>query len=455
MHWAPPVFQEIKMKLTIYRKLLLSYLAMALLTVLASAYAIYSLRELNELAFRIINDDVAVVDISKTLMETLIARESAEKRYLILRDPSIEEIFLTRSREFTDSLGELGKSRFPGVAPVLSRISLIHGQYDELFSREVALIRANQIEDAQRISKNESRKAIDEMALRIRALQKHAEQDIDARMNAIKEQGLRASRMTVFLSVVSLAVALLIVMLVTYNISRPLRRLEQATALIAEGKFDSDFRLNRRDEIGSLSGAFSTMAQRLKILEERNRDASPLTGLPGNRAIEQEIEKRLRTKIRFSLCHVDLDNFKPFADKYGYAWGSEVIKEVAMMLDENLKALANRDNFLGHIGGDDFVVISTPPQAERICRELVSGFDGRIRKFYTQQDREQECFIGLDRKGVQQKFPLISVTIAVVTDDGTRFRSPLDMAEAAARLKEYAKTLPGSNYVTDKDVIKI
>ncbi len=382
-HRAPPVFQGIGMKLTIYRKLLLSYLAMALLTVLASAYAIYSLRQLNELALRIINDDVAVVDISKKLLDTLIAWESAEKRYLILRDPSIEELFRTRSREFADSLGELGKNRFPGVAQVLARISLIRGQYDELFSREAALVRANQIEEAQTISENQGRKAIDEMALRIRAMQKRAEQDIDARMNAIKEQGLSASRITVLLSLISLAVALLIVMLVTYNISRPLRRLEKATALIADGKFDNDFRLNRRDEIGSLAGAFSTMAQRLKILEERNLDASPLTGLPGNRAIEQEIEKRLKKRERFSLCHVDLDNFKPFADKYGYAWGSEVIKEVARMLVENMKAMDSRNDFLGHIGGDDFVVISEPLRAERICRELVSGFDGRIRKFYT------------------------------------------------------------------------
>ena len=440
------------MKLTIYRKLLLSYLAMALLTVLASAYAIYSLQRLNELAVRIISDDVAVVDVSKKLLETLIAWESAEKRYLILRDPSIEEIFRTRSREFADGLGELGKSRFPGVAPVLARLSLIRGQYDELFSQEAALVRVNLIEEAQTISENQGRKAIDEMALRIRAMQKRAEQDIDARMNAIKEQGLSASRITVLLSLISLAVALLIVMLVTYNISRPLRRLEKATALIADGKFDNDFRLNRRDEIGSLAGAFSTMAQRLKILEERNLDASPLTGLPGNRAIEQEIEKRLQKRERFSLCHVDLDNFKPFADKYGYAWGSEVIKEVARMLEDTMKAMDSRSDFLGHIGGDDFVVISEPPRAERICRELVSGFDGRIRRFYMQQDREQGFFIGLDRKGVQQKFPLISVTIAIVTDDGTRFRSPLDMAEAAARLKEYAKTLPGSNYVTEKDV---
>jgi len=439
------------MKLTIYRKLLLSYLAMALLTVLASAYAIYSLRQLNELAFRIIHDDVAVIDVSKKLLDTLIAWESAEKRYLILRDPSLEEIFQARSREFSSGLSELGKNRFPGLAQVLARVRLIHKQYEELFFQETSLVQANQVDEAQAISENLGRKAIDELALQIRGLQKRAEQDISVRMNAIKEQGLSASRMTVFLSLVSLTVALLIVMLVTYNISRPLRRLEKATALIADGKFDHDFRLNRQDEIGRLSVAFSTMARRLKLLEERFRDASPLTGLPGNRAIEQEIEKRLKAKEKFSLCHVDLDNFKPFADKYGYAWGSEVIKEVARMLDESMKAAASPNDFLGHIGGDDFVIISSPLQAERICRGLVSSFDGRIKKFYTQQDREQGFFIGLDRKGAEQKFPLISVTIAIVTDDGNRFHSPLDMAEAAARLKEYAKTLPGSNYVTEKD----
>lgn len=440
------------MKLTIYRKLFLSYLAMALLTVLASAYAIYSLRQLNDLAYRIINEDVAIVDVSKKLLDTLIAWESAEKRYLILRDPSIEEIFRTRSREFADGLSGLEKSRFTGVAPILDRVLVLHKQYEEFFSQEAALVRENRLEEARMISGEMGRRVIDEIASHIRGLQKRAEQDIDARMNAIKEQGLRASHMTVLLSVVSLAVAMLIVMLVTINISRPLRRLEKATALIAEGKFDYDFRLNRRDEIGSLSSAFVTMAQRLKLLEERNLDASPLTGLPGNRAIEQEIEKRLRTKKEFSLCHVDLDNFKPFVDKYGYAWGSEVIKAVARMLDESLNAVEDRNDFLGHIGGDDFVIISSPLQAERICRELVSGFEGRIQTFYTQQDREQGFFIGLDRKGVEQKFPLISVTIAIVTDDGTRFRNPLDMAEAAAQLKEYAKTLPGSNYVTEKDV---
>jgi diguanylate cyclase (GGDEF)-like protein len=448
----PRRFGGIGMKLTIYRKLLLSYLAMALLTVLASAYAIFSLQQLNALAYRIINEDFAVVEISKKLIDILIAQESAEKRYLILRDRTIEEIFWSRSREFNSAIGQLRQNSFPSVGPTLARISLLQSLYIRFFTQEVALVREKQFDDAQAISANQSSKVIDEMAALIRVVQKRSEGDIDARLNEIKVRGLTASRLTVALSLVSLVVGVLLVMLVTYNISRPLRRLEKATALIAQGDFDFDIRMNRRDEIGSLAHAFGVMSRRLKVLEEKNRDASPLTGLPGNRAIEQEIVKRLEAKQPFSLCHVDLDNFKPFADKYGYAWGSEVIKEVARLLADKVQEMGPPGDFLGHIGGDDFVIISVPGRAEELCRRIVAGFDERIRKFYLEEDQNQGFFIGKDRRGTEQTFPLITVTMAIVADDGSRFRSPLEMAEAAAQLKEYAKTLPGSNYVTEKDV---
>jgi GGDEF domain-containing protein/CHASE3 domain sensor protein len=440
------------MKLTIYRKLLLSYLGMALLTVLASAYAIFSLQHLNELAYRIIREDFATVELSKKLLDSLIAQENAEKRYLILRDPTLEEIFLTRSRVFKSSIEEIRNGHFPALQSTLEQLFLLHNMYDSVFSQEVALVRGNQSDEAQALSERSGRKAIDEMAFIVRGIQKSAEKEIGVRMNEISLQGARASRLTVILSLISVLAGVLIVVLVTYNISRPLRRLEKATAEIAEGKFDYGLRLNRRDEIGSLVHAFGEMARRLKILEKRNLDASPLTGLPGNLAIEREIENHLVAKKVFALCHVDLDNFKPFVDMYGYAWGSEVIKEVARLLIAQMKTVGEPEDFLGHIGGDDFVIISAPLRAERICREIVAGFDGRIRGFYTGQDRERGFFIGKDRRGIEQKFPLITVTISIVTDDGTRFGNPLDMAEAAAQLKEYAKTLPGSNYVTEKDV---
>jgi len=274
-------------------------------------------------------------------------------------------------------------------------------------------------------------------------------------MILFKDQGLTASRITITLSILSLIAGFSLAVLITYNIARPLRKLEQATALIAEGRFDNDLNMNRGDAIGSLARAFSVMAERLKVLEAVHRDASPLTGLPGNLAIEKQLKKRLAEKIPFSLCHVDLDNFKPFADHYGYAWGSEVIKEVGHILINQAKTMEDHNVFIGHIGGDDFIIIAEPHKAKKICRIILKEFDLCSLNFFSEEDRQKGFFTGKDRSGITRNFPLITMTIAIVTDDGSRFKNPLDMAEMAAKLKEYAKSLPGSNYVTLEDIEKI
>jgi len=442
------------MKLTINTKLLLSYLAMALLTVVASTYAFISLQNLNKLAYAIINRDFIVLDISKKMMDTLFAQESAEKKHLIFKDPSLAVIFWTRSREFEEGLETLKKNRIGGLEKTLSRLSLLHKRYGNIFSREVSLIQENLSEEANTLSDGYGKKNIEAIASSLHVIERKAEKSIDGRMNLIKAQSVGASRITVVLSAVSLIVGFSLALLITYNIARPLRKLERATALIAEGQFDHSFNMNRPDAIGSLARAFLVMAERLKALEALNLDASPLTGLPGNMAIEREVERRLSEKKLFSLCHVDLDNFKPFADKYGYAWGSEVIKEVADILRSHRRTSGQdqEHDFIGHIGGDDFIIISEPDRAEHLSKQFVADFDRRILKFYREKDRINGFIIGKDRSGNQQKFPLITVTVAIVTDDGRRFKSPIEMAMAAAELKEYAKELPGSNCVKQEDI---
>lgn len=443
------------MKLTIGQKLFSGYLAMALLTVLASAYAIYSLQSLNDLAYTIIERDFLILETNKKVMDALFAQESAEKKYLILKDPSIEEIFRTRSREFTAGIESLEKSHISDLQQTLSRLSALQKQYETLFDQSVMMVKENRIEEALAVSERDSRKVIDEMAVTLREINKSAEKDIDNRMNRMRMRGMNASRMTMILSVVSLIAGLTLALIITYNISRPIRELKKATGLIAEGKFDYDLKVQRHDEIGSLADAFEVMTERLKVLEALHLDASPLTGLPGNLAIEKEIERRLTEKKSFSLCHVDLDNFKPFADKYGYAWGSEVIKEVGRILTDEMKITDREGDFIGHIGGDDFVIISEPRRADTFCSLLINEFDRHIMKFYSEKDRQKGFIIGKDRQGVQQTFPLMTMSIAMVTDDGTRYKNPLDMAKKAAELKEYAKTLPGSNYVKQEDLEKL
>jgi len=442
------------MKLTINTKLLLSYLAMALLTVVASVYAFISLQNLNKLAYTIIAHDFIVLDTSKKMVDILLAQESAEKKYLILKDPSLATIFWQRSGEFNENLKRLKKNQIAGLNETLSQVSLLHERYDSLFSQEISLVQENLTGEASILSEGDGKKNIEAIASYLHAIERKAEKGIDTRMNLIKAQSVEASRITVILISVSLIVGFSLALLITYNIARPLRKLERATALIAEGQFDHSFNMNRPDAIGSLARAFLIMAERLKALEALNLDASPLTGLPGNMAIEREIERRLSEKKLFSLCHVDLDNFKPFADKYGYAWGSEVIKEVADILTSHrgTSGQGQEDAFIGHIGGDDFVIISEPGRAEHLSRQLIADFDCRILKFYCEEDRLNGFIMGRDRRGTQQKFPLITLTVAIVTDDGVCFKSPLEMAMVAAELKEYAKELPGSNCVKQEDI---
>jgi diguanylate cyclase (GGDEF)-like protein len=307
-------------------------------------------------------------------------------------------------------------------------------------------------QEAQALSDTSSRTTIEEMALQLKDIQQRTDKTINDRINAIAAQSSQAINMTVGLSLLSLILGIVLALLITHNISTPLKQLQMATGLIAEGKLDHQIDIKRNDEIGILAKSFTFMTQRLKILEETNLDASPLTGLPGNAAIENRIKELLASRQLFSLCQVDLDNFKPFVDKYGYAWGSEVIKAVADIIKRYVADESSEDIFIGHIGGDDFVVIAQPEKTRSICRVLVDDFAEEMRRFYKAEDAQNGYILGKDRQGVLQKFPLITVTAAIVTDDGSRFTNPLDMAMTVAELKEYAKSLPGSNYVTQEDL---
>ncbi len=443
---------RVSMMLNIRRKLILSYLAMALLTVLASAYAVGHLRTLNNLAATVIHKDFRLLDTEKKMMDTLLAWEGVEKRYLILKDPSLADIFWNRSQDFQLQAATLKNEGHPDQTRAIAELIQLGKQYEEVFQRETVLVGESRLDEAMTISSHEGRRIMEKMAFSLRSLQALSEKNIDARMNAINVQGLEGARMTVFMAAASLIVGLVLAAGITFNISRPLRKLERATVHIAEGRFDREINIRRADEIGSLAAAFNAMTKRLKILEAMNIDASPLTGLPGNLAIEQEIERRLGQGMPFSLCHLDLDNFKPFADHYGYAWGSEVIKEVAVILNDCRQSLGQEGDFIGHIGGDDFIIITAPDRAEEMCRFIVGAFEERILRFYSEEDRRRGVIVAKDRQGRFQEFPLITVTISIVTGSGSQYRNPLEMAKMAAEVKNYGKTLAGSNYVRREDM---
>ena len=179
-------------------------------------------------------------------------------------------------------------------------------------------------------------------------------------------------------------------------------------------------------------------------------EANPLTRLPGNVSILDELSKRLAKTDLFAVCYVDLDKFKSFNDTYGFNHGDAVIKETARILLRAVQAQGCADDFVGHIGGDDFVVITALERAEKICTSIIELFDKAAPSFYNETDRANGYIIAKDRQGVEQRISLLSISIGVVSNEFRKIEHVAQIGEIGAELKKYAKSLQKSNYVMDK-----
>jgi len=182
---------------------------------------------------------------------------------------------------------------------------------------------------------------------------------------------------------------------------------------------------------------------------ERSLDANPLTRLPGNSTILHETTARIESRAPFALAYLDIDNFKSFNDRYGYARGDEVLVVTCRILTTVVSELAGTDGFVGHVGGDDFVFMSAPATIEPICQTLIKRFDLVIPDFYDPDDRGKGFIDSVDRRGNHERFPIMSLSIAVVTNEHRTISHPGDVSKIASELKKVAKSRPGSVYVKD------
>jgi len=183
---------------------------------------------------------------------------------------------------------------------------------------------------------------------------------------------------------------------------------------------------------------------------ERDLEANPLTRLPGNVSILSQLQLRLDNQAQFAVCYVDLDKFKAYNDKYGFRHGDDVIKETARILIRTAQEYGGPEVFIGHIGGDDFVIITSLENADNLCEKIIADFDKKSPSFYTEADRKQGFIISHDRQGKEEKIPLLSVSIGVVTNQARKIEHVAQIGEIGADLKSYAKNVGKSNYVKDK-----
>lgn len=182
----------------------------------------------------------------------------------------------------------------------------------------------------------------------------------------------------------------------------------------------------------------------------QTRDSNPLTGLPGNISITEEIKKRIVGEEKFAVCYVDLDNFKAYNDRYGYERGDDVIKFLARTINEVLKTQKNEKDFLGHIGGDDFIVITDTSGMETISNEIISNFEKNIINFYNDEDKEKGYITVKNRRGQVQLMPIMSISIGIAHNTKRNLYNAVQVSEIVAELKEYAKTKKGSNVAIDR-----
>lgn len=190
---------------------------------------------------------------------------------------------------------------------------------------------------------------------------------------------------------------------------------------------------------------------RVRSTLRRNADmraVSPLTGLPGNTRIDNELAARIASGSKFALGYLDLDNFKIFNDAYGFLRGDEVI----MLLASTLKASAAMDPhaFVGHVGGDDFVLICSPDYVEDICHRVVEIFDTAVVGLHDGVDAERGYLSVVDRQGKVRRFPLVSVSIGIATTGRRTFRDYREVVEVATEMKAVAKGNQGSAIAIDR-----
>jgi diguanylate cyclase (GGDEF)-like protein len=180
------------------------------------------------------------------------------------------------------------------------------------------------------------------------------------------------------------------------------------------------------------------------------RATSPLTGLPGNARIQQELHERIKAGEPFALLYADLDNFKAYNDHYGFLRGDEALRAVGGIIQDAALETGGTPIFVGHLGGDDFVLVSPVEVARDLCQRIVERCDAEIPLLYDPADRERGYIQVENRQGRIEQFPPLSISIGVATTEKRRFSHPGEAVAVATELKEFAKRTAGSGYVVDR-----
>jgi diguanylate cyclase (GGDEF)-like protein len=179
-------------------------------------------------------------------------------------------------------------------------------------------------------------------------------------------------------------------------------------------------------------------------------DANPLTRLPGNNSIQKAIQEAIDEYRDVGVIYTDLDHFKAFNDAYGFITGDDLLIFNAEILHTALRKICDGEGFLGHIGGDDFVVVLPADKMREFGAEVVRSFDEGAPAFYSEEDRQQGYIAAYDRQGNLCRFPIVSISLGGMKLRSYYFTRYVEVAEVCAEVKHKAKEMRGSNLFVDR-----
>jgi diguanylate cyclase (GGDEF)-like protein len=252
--------------------------------------------------------------------------------------------------------------------------------------------------------------------------------------------------------IIGLGIAVVNVILggfLSHMVVGPILFFNEAAAKIASGRFDLRVNVKTQDEIEELSDTFNYMTGELVKMQERAENANPLTKLPGNIVIMEQVENRIKEQRKFTVIYCDLDNFKAFNDKYGIHKGDDAIKMCSDIFKEAAKNKGNPDDFVGHEGGDDFLLLTTPDKAEDVAAYIMGEFDKRVKSLYNAEDLKAGAIVAHDRDGKVKRFPIMTISLAGVTNQHRVISTYAEVTNIAAEIKKKAKAQERSCFAVD------
>jgi len=436
-----------KLNLTVTRKVVIGYLVVILCGMIAVGYALFSLHEHNRRAEELVGVQFHGFTLLRDLRQNLLAQENLESQLVILQDRQILELLERRTGDLDTLLTNMNASTLPEyfsfLPTMLEDYVLRSRRLNQVFAE-------NNWQQASAIAAAETAPLRSRLLESLNDLGPRHQDALNADLKQLSEESSEAYRLTLMITLIGILLTAPITLKVIGSIRRSVKTLQGATREIAAGNFETSIGIEGNDEFGQLARDFSRMARKLEELEQASLDANPLTRLPGNLAIERALEERIAQQRPFAHLYLDLDNFKAYNDHYGYNAGSNVINRVGALLRRIVDERGGDDDMVGHIGGDDYMILTSPQRAEDLAKSVITEFDRLVPEIYDAKDLQAGFIVGTDRFDIKRSFPLLTISIAITLSENLENPSLSMISLNCASMKDHLKRLKGSNYLIDR-----